>query len=82
MATRGDGIPGVRTDVLYIEMQKDGERYIILYEDSDQKVAEALKQLGRWAANAELSFSWYDAAVMGQKIRQQLARKGDRGQQL
>lgn len=71
MTYRGDGIPGTRTDVLYIEMQKCGERYIILYEDSDTKVAEALKQLGRWAANAELSFSWYDAAVMGQKIRKQ-----------
>jgi len=26
--------------------------------------------LGRYASNPELSFSWYDAAVLSQKIRQ------------
>lgn len=80
MVWRGDGVPKDETDLLYIEMQKNGERYMILYEAGT--ISAALSQLGRWAANHELSFSWYDAAVMSQKIRQQLARKGDRGQQL
>ena len=32
--------------------------------------AEALRTLGRYASNQELSFTWYDAAVLSQKIRQ------------
>ena len=32
--------------------------------------ALALRVLGRYASNPELSFSWYDAAVLSQKIRQ------------
>ncbi len=32
---------------------------------------EALRMLGRHASNPELSFSWYDAAVLSQKIRQE-----------
>jgi len=27
--------------------------------------------LGRYASNPELSFTWYDAAVLSQKIRQE-----------
>jgi hypothetical protein len=30
-----------------------------------------LRVLGRYASNPDLSFSWYDAAVLSQKIRQQ-----------
>lgn len=47
---------------------KGDERYIILYSDSHR--SEALRQLGRWAANRKLSFSWADAARMSQEIRQ------------
>ena len=32
---------------------------------------ETLRVLGRYASNPDLSFSWYDAAVLSQKIRQQ-----------
>jgi hypothetical protein len=39
-----------------------------LYDDSQR--AEALRMLGRHASNPELSFSWYDAAVLSQRIRQ------------
>ena len=31
---------------------------------------QALRALGRHASNPELSFTWYDAAVLSQKIRQ------------
>jgi hypothetical protein len=30
--------------------------------------------LGRYASNQELSFTWYDAAVLSQKIRQTAVR--------
>ena len=36
--------------------------------DEDTR-AETLRTLGRYASNPELSFSWYDAAVLSQKIR-------------
>ncbi len=32
--------------------------------------------LGRYASNPELSFSWYDAAVLSQKIRQSTPKTG------
>lgn len=54
-------------DINVLALVKGKERYIFLYDDSQQ--AEALRMLGRHAANPELSFSWYDAAVLGKKIR-------------
>lgn len=47
---------------------KGEERYIFLYADDHQP--EVLRTLGRFASNPELSFSWYDAAVLSQRIRQ------------
>lgn len=46
---------------------KGHERYVFLYDDSS--VRAALQTLGRFASNPELSFTWYDAAVMSQEIR-------------
>ena len=48
---------------------KGSERYVFLYTESNR--AETLRTLGRFASNPELSFSWYDAAVLSQKIRQE-----------
>lgn len=59
--------PAVNDDINVLALVKGKERYIFLYEDNQQ--AEALRMLGRHAANPELSFSWYDAAVLGKKIR-------------
>lgn len=57
----------VNDDINVLALVKGKERYILLYDDTQQ--AEALRMLGRHAANPELSFSWYDAAVLGKKIR-------------
>ena len=54
-------------DVNVLALVKGRERYIFLYEDSQK--AEALRVLGRFASNPELSFTWYDAAVLSQKVR-------------
>lgn len=54
-------------DINVIALVKGQERYIFLYDD--QSRSEALRTLGRYASNSELSFSWYDAAVLSQKIR-------------
>lgn len=57
------------SDYNVVAMVKGNERYIFMFSN-DQR-ANALNCLGRFAANDELSFSWYDAAVLSQKIRTQ-----------
>lgn len=55
-------------DINVLALVKGSERYIFLYDDSRR--AETLRTLGRYASNPELSFTWYDAAVLSQKVRQ------------
>jgi hypothetical protein len=59
----------VNQDINVLALVKGEERYIFLYDDS--KRAETLRTLGRYASNPQLSFTWYDAAVLSQKIRQE-----------
>ena len=59
----------VNDDINVLALVKGSERYIFLYDDDHR--AETLRMLGRYASNPELSFSWYDAAVLSQKIRQE-----------
>lgn len=54
-------------DINVLALVKGEERYIFLFDDGNR--AEALRTLGRFASNPELSFTWYDAAVLSQKIR-------------
>jgi hypothetical protein len=61
----------VSHDINVLALVKGNERYIFLFDDASR--AEALRTLGRYASNPELSFSWYDAAVLSQKIRQSTA---------
>jgi hypothetical protein len=51
---------------------KGAERYVFLFDDASR--AETLRVLGRFASNPELSFTWYDAAVCSQRVRQERAR--------
>lgn len=55
-------------DINVLALVKGKERYVFLFDDTQR--AEALRTLGRYASNSELSFSWYDAAVLSQKVRQ------------
>ena len=50
-----------------LALVKESERYIFVYDDDSP--SELLQQLGRFASDAELSFTWYDAAVLSQKVR-------------
>jgi len=59
----------VTKDIKVIALVKGEEQYVFLYDDNNR--AETLRTLGRYASNPELSFSWYDAAVLSQKIRQE-----------
>ena len=64
---RSQGARTVSQDINVLALVKGDERYIFLYDDASR--AEALRVLGRYASNPELSFTWYDAAVLSQKIR-------------
>lgn len=59
-------------DINVIALVKGGERYVFLYDDESHE--EALRAIARHAANPDLNFSWYDAAVLGDKVRQNKPR--------
>lgn len=52
-----------------VTLIKGKEKYIYLFDNAHR--AHALRMLGRHASNPELSFSWYDAAMLCTKMRQQ-----------
>lgn len=54
-------------DINVLALVKGEERYVFLYDDSSR--AETLRTLGRFASNPQLSMTWYDAAVLSQKVR-------------
>ena len=65
----------VSQDINVLALVKGEERYIFLYDDSQR--AETLRTFGRYASNPELSFTWYDAAVLSQKLRQETKNSVD-----
>lgn len=64
---RSGGIKTVTQDINVLALVKGEERYIFLYDDNRR--AETLRTLGRYASDPDLSFTWYDAAVLSQKVR-------------
>jgi len=64
-----NGFDTVAKDIKVIALVKGTEQYVFLYDENNR--AETLRILGRYASNPELSFTWYDAAVLSQKIRQE-----------
>jgi hypothetical protein len=50
-----------------LALVKGTERYVFLYDDESHRAL--LQTMGRYAADADLSFTWYDAAVLSQKVR-------------
>ena len=57
----------VPRDINVVALVKGEERYIFLFNDAQK--SETLRTLGRYASDSKLSFSWYDAAVLSQKVR-------------
>jgi hypothetical protein len=55
------------SDTIITVIPKDNERYVYVWNESSR--AELLRTFGRQAANPDLAFSWWDAAVASQKIR-------------
>lgn len=54
---------------------KGRERYILVFDYANR--SEALRTLGRWASNPELSFGWHEAAVMSHAIREAIAERDE-----
>jgi hypothetical protein len=52
-----------------IRLVKDGHTYIFKYTDANRD--ETLRQIALFAAHEELNLTWYDAAKLSKKIRQQ-----------
>jgi len=63
-------------DINVLGLVKGTECYVFLYPDARRR--DALCTLGRFASDPDLSFTWYDAAVLSQKIREQRQRPTDR----
>lgn len=57
--------------VQIVALVKGPERYSVFFDDNADGRTKALRQLGKWAADPELSFSWYDAAVLSMKVRKE-----------
>ena len=57
------------TGVNILALLKNGERYVFLYDDRSSD--KLLQTLGQYAADEDLNFSWYDAAVLSQRVRKQ-----------
>lgn len=55
-------------EVNVLALVKGEEKFIFLFDDENRD--ETLRQLARFAANPELDFSWYDAAMLSRKIRE------------
>ena len=60
-------------EINVLALVKGNERYVFLYDDEHR--GETLLALGRFASSPELSFTWYDAAVLSQKVRQSAQRQ-------
>ena len=58
----------VMRNILALVKDDTGERFIFFYDE--QSSERLLQTLGRYAADPELNFSWHDAAMLSQKVRQ------------
>jgi len=64
-----EGEHTVPQDINVLAMVKGSERYVFLFDDSSR--AATLRLLGKYASDPDLSFTWYDAAILSQRIRQE-----------
>ena len=60
-------------EINVVALVRGEEQYIFMFDEANR--TETLRILGRYAADPELSFTWYDAAVLSQKVREMLPAK-------
>lgn len=66
MNTSG-GVQIVSEEMNMLALVKGEEKYVFLFDEKNR--SQTLRQLGKYASDPDLSFTWYDAAVLSQKIR-------------
>lgn len=52
-----------------IPYHAQGHTYLVIASEAHR--GQAVRQLGRWAANPQLPFTWHDAAILGHIIQRQ-----------
>ncbi len=57
-----------------VTLVRGEEKYVFVFQP--ERRTELLRLLGRYAADPNLSFSWYDAAVLSQRIREMMPATG------
>ncbi|MFG0262957.1 MAG: hypothetical protein ACF788_11250 [Novipirellula sp. JB048] len=62
-------------EINVLALVKGEERFIFLFDDANRD--ETLRQLARFAADPDLEFSWYDAAMLSRKIRDAVPTEDD-----
>jgi hypothetical protein len=62
-------------EINVLALVKGNERFIFLFDDQNRD--ETLRQLARFAADPELDFTWYDAAMLSRKIRDAVPSEQD-----
>jgi len=73
-ATEGDS---VRREFNVLALIKGGERYVFVYDDESRlPLIDAFRDL---AADPHLSFTWFDAAVLTEKAREQARQQASSG---
>ncbi len=73
---RSGRLTSVERGMNVLALVKGSERYVFLYDD--ESLRSLLQTMGRYAADPDLSFTWYDAAILSQKVRRM---RDDRRQQ-
>ena len=62
-------------EINVLALVKGEERFLFMFDDDNRD--ETLRQLARFAANPELDFTWYDAAMLSRKIREACPAEDD-----
>ncbi len=60
-------------EINVVALVRGEEQYIFMFDEANR--TETLRMLGRYAADPGLSFTWFDAAVLSQKVREMLPAK-------
>lgn len=54
-------------EVQVLALVKGDQKFVFLFDDRSSR--SLLETFGRYAADPELDFTWYDAAVLSEKVR-------------
>ncbi|MCS7166139.1 MAG: hypothetical protein RMI91_12625 [Gemmatales bacterium] len=63
-------------EINILALHKGEEHYIFVYHEEAR--AEVVQVMREWASNPRLSFSWFDAAVLAQRVAKLSSTSGVR----